>query len=199
MCVQHHALVRYTQRFLGITDEKNAKKHVNNNRDKLECEVLNLKEQTKHIYQGAIGDNIPRNFYANNEICIVCGEKDDVPISLYKHDFGLTEKANKKVVECLLEEIEEVNQKKEEIKNKIQNELPKKQNDLFVLEQEINILQQQLKIKLKQKDNIENEIELMNKEIEVNDLEKQKIVAKLVGSIFYRMDFLNNTGNKTVA
>jgi hypothetical protein len=119
-----HILKRYCERVLGMTDEKEIKKYINDNRDEVTKNIMDIKDKSNHIFTGKIGDNIVRNFYITENICFVCGEKDDIPITMYKLQYGFSSEIDLKIVEGLYENIINNRNKLNNIKDKIAIELP---------------------------------------------------------------------------
>lgn len=195
MNVTIHAMERYCQKILDMIDNKEIKKYINENREKLSKEVLELKNNSKHIYFGVIGDNTPKNFYIVNNICMVCSEKDDSIITLIKLEYGFTDEINQSIIDGLLREIDKTNEELEQIKNEITVKLPKKQAELSLIDKEIRIIEEQLKILKDRKANTEEEVNLFSKRIEYNNLQKEKHVNKLVYSINYKTEFVNGKSN----
>lgn len=202
MIVTVHSMVRYAQRILGIVNEKEAKKYVNENKEELTKIILELKGKSKFLFFGAIGDHEIRNFYLHEDILIVCNEKNESIMSILKLDYGFSEEINKNIIIGLLKDIEKRNNILENIKSNIAVELPKHQSELDIVNNEIKILENQLSIMKKKKEVIEENINTYSKDLEFNNLEKEKLLTKIIYCIAYKMDFLsngNNNGNKTVA
>jgi hypothetical protein len=69
MNVSNHALQRYCQRVKGITDEKEVKQYVSQNREEMIREVNQLLESSKLIYSGQLnGEQSEAEFYIRDNL-----------------------------------------------------------------------------------------------------------------------------------
>jgi hypothetical protein len=174
-----------------MSDEKEIKKYINENRNPLEKEITDIQKKSKHIYFGSIGDNVIRNYYLKDNMCIICSENNDAVITIIKLEYGFGEEIDKNIIKGLLKELDENYVKEDEIKDEIALELPRKQQILDVANEEIRVLEEQLKIIRNKKQVIENDINGFSKDIEYNNLQKGKLAYKLIYCINYKFDCLN--------
>jgi hypothetical protein len=191
MNVTNHALDRYVERIIGITDMTTGRQHINSNREKIVENVNKMVEHAQLICTMQInGDKSTKNYWLRDNIVLVTDTANTTIITLYRIDFGFDEEIDRVVTDSLLEKIKLLKIKLESKKETIADTVSYKETELSNVESEIINLKERLFMLDVKKNTLQSEIkvvyndaEMINKEIEVHAL-------KICNSAEYKKDLL---------
>jgi DNA repair exonuclease SbcCD ATPase subunit len=195
MVIREHAYKRYTCRILGVTGDKEIKEYIVQNKPQLTEEINRLRDESIFIWFGAIGDQTPKNFYLNGNLVFVCNEENDAIITIFVINYGFSHAINNNIIQSLLKELNDIDNEIKAKKSEISGELPRKQAEISALDEQIKIHEQQLEILKWNKSHLEGCLDKTNKELEILNLDKEKIVKQLL-SINYNLDSLGIKNGK---
>lgn len=192
MCVTFHCLQRYSERILKL-DLVNGelKKYINENKNKLVNDILELKQNSRLIYSGQINEHTESNFYLNKNIIIVEDVQNKNLKTLFDLSFGFDEDIDADIAKKLISKLENINKKIDKTKEKINKDLSKKQVEIETVDNEIKFLQQQLELLQKKRDKLNVDVEVINNEVTMLKIEKDKIAHRLI-SANYKLEQLND-------
>lgn len=187
----NHFYLRWTERIIEITTEREIKDYIANNKDMIREHASKTFEFAEHIYTGQIGDNITRNYYIKDDIIFVANTTNDALVTVYKVDLGFTEELNATVRRGLIEEIHKLADEKDEIEFKMLEEVEKKQFEIESMDEQIKLLQEQLNNMKKSKEFKEQEVKQIKKDSINVGLELKRYALMLVNSKEYKEDLIN--------
>jgi len=193
MEIKNHFYTRYCQRFLDMkdVDEKELKKYVFDNKEKLTEDIIELKNNGILIWTGEIADQECSDFYLYDNIIMVASPPgSDTLITIYGLDYGFSDSTNRQIIKSLLGEISKVEKdlSKCEVKNK--TIISSKTFELSEVEQQMKAMKEQLKMLEERKLCVEYDIRTAHSGISYLNLEKDKLARKLIGSINLKMILL---------
>jgi len=187
-----HATFRYAQRVKNkLLVNLNAYKAIEKlNPEKIKewkNEIQQLFEKSMFVIQGAFDKkNTLSNFYLNKEqrLIFVVSNNNDSIITIYKVDYGYGDNINKITMNALLKEIEKLKKGKEKYISKYSKHLEQKEFAIIALEQEMIMLNSKIELINKQKNGLQNELDIykdtvstMTKEVE----SKSQIICHSIG------------------
>lgn len=183
-----HFFERWTERIIGITDEKTMREYIGQNQNMI-AENANISfEYATFIFKGQIGDNVTRNYHIKDDMIFVTNTTDDAFITIYKVDLGFTEEINSHVRRGLITEIKRLELEKEDIELKVLFEVEAKEHSVVQMDDEIKILEQQLLNLKQQRDFAKEEVKQIKSKSLNTGLELKKFVLMLVNSKEYKKD-----------
>lgn len=188
MNVSNHGLERYCERILGMTDTKEIKKYVAENKETLISAINNLFEGSGIIYTGKLGSANYSHYYIKDNLVFVANNTNDCIITLYKIDFGFPETTNIKVIKDLKMELDKLNKKLNKEKNKQQNEIDKKNIEVENIDIEIQGLEERLDFLKYKRNTLREEINVIVKETDYLEDKIKKYAYQLCNSLDYRKD-----------
>lgn len=188
MNVSNHGLERYCERILNMTDTKEIKKYMAENKEVLISATNNLFEGSELIYSGKLGSANYSHYYIKDNLAFVANNTNDCIITLYKIDFGFPETTNIKVIKDLKIELDKLNRKLDKEKIKQQNEIDKKNTEMENIDVEIQGLEERLKLLKYKRNSLQEEINIINKETDYLEDQIKKYAYQLCNSLDYRKD-----------
>lgn len=187
MNITNHAKERYVERIQGINGTNNIKQYIAQNEQIIEERINKLFEYAELIFTGQVGgDKTAKNFYLNDDICLVID--GDCIRTIYKINFAFPEKTRLMVIEDLKNEIQRLQKelyveetiladKDIEIDTKI-SELQSEINGLY---EEINIRKTDIDMYQATKKANRGEIRRINRHL-------QHYAEQLLGNTEYKKD-----------
>lgn len=202
--IKRHFKMRYCQRILGMTDDKEIKQYMAMHDDQLTEWALKLWENARFIWKGQLGDNITRHFYLTGDNIILVVDTDNTCLwTLYRIDFGFPEATNRKVIKDLVAAIEGVRTQLETLQTRVEKLQEKNQVKIEKLDAQIRAIDTQIAALQAKRDNIlasreilENEVKLMQNEVKPLGAQLDQYATMLCNSVAYKKDILANSAGK---
>ena len=188
MNASNHGLERYCERILNMTDIKEIKKYVAENKEILISATKKLFEGSELIYSGKLGSADYSHYYIKDDMAFVINSNNDCIKTLYKIDFGFPEATNIKVIKDLKLELNKLVKKLEKEKIKQQIEVDKKSIEIENLDVEIKGLEERLKFLKHKRNSFQEEVNIIGKETDYLEDEIKKYAYQLCNSLDYRKD-----------
>ena len=145
-------------------------------------------DHAEFIYTGAIGNNVVRNYFIEDDIIFVTNTSNDALITVYKINLGFTPELNVTVRKGLMVEIKKLTTEYEEQELQALLEVDKKYVEADDLEGQISVMKEQLALMEKQRDFIREEAKILKSKPQNTGLELKKFTMMLVNSKEYRDD-----------
>lgn len=184
----NHFLQRWTERIIGIKIEKEIKDYIISNRQMIIDHANKTLDHAQFIYTGAIGNNVVRNYFIEDDIIFVTNTTNDALITVYKIDLGFTTELNVTVRKGLVEEIHRLTSEYEEQEIKAMLEVDKKYEEADKLEEQIKVIKEQLALMEKQRDFMKEEAKMLKSSATNTALEIKRFTLMLVNSKEYKDD-----------
>jgi hypothetical protein len=191
MNLTNHFNIRWVERIVGITTEKEIKEYIAQNREMISEHANKTFEHAQFIYKGQIGDNVTRNYHIKDDIIFISNTSNDALITCYKIDLGFTSELNSTVRKGLIKEIQRLSEEKDEIEFNILVDVEAKEQELSTLDDNIAIMEEQLLNLKKQKEFKKKEVSNAKSQSLNVGLELRKYTLMLVNSKDYKSDLLS--------
>lgn len=186
--VTNHFLERWTERIVGVKTDREKRDYINQNKNMIVEHANKTFEHAEFIYTGAIGSNVERNYFIEDDIIFVTNLSNDALITVYKIDLGFTPELNVTVRKGLMEEIKRLTSEHMEIELEASIEVDKKYEEADRMEDQIKIMKEQLVLMEKQRDFIKQEANMLKSKSLHTGLELKKFTIMLVNSKEYKDD-----------
>jgi hypothetical protein len=186
--VKNHAKLRYAQRVLGMSDEKEIKQYLAQN-DQLVIDHINKMVDNSHfIYRGQIGDNTTKIFRIADNYILVLDSQETCVITLYKCYFDFGEKTDRFIIQQEMIMLDELHQELKNIDAEIDAFIEIKTVETSTLEQQIKALEEQVRMMKIRKTTCDEEVKGKRAVREFSLKEIEKRAVRLCNSIEYRKD-----------
>lgn len=186
--ITKHFAERWVERILGIKEQSEANKYISTNRDKIVADANKSFEFSEFLYKGQIGDNTTKNYHIKDNMIFVTNTDDNAFITIYKTDFGFSDKINTSVRKGLVEEVIQLREEKFQADFAVEEELEEKQQELYQLDDEIKIALEQLNNLKERRKFADEEVRNIKKKSLNVGLELKKKINHLVNSKEYKSD-----------
>lgn len=180
--VSQHAKSRWVERMNGITDDKEIKRYLVSNSDKVTKDILTSFDNADFVFRGQLGkDHTTSDYYMLNDLVFVF-EKDTI-ITLFKCDFGLpysdlNETIKRSLITALQRAIEEQQKSKSESGVKIK----KLKDEIAKVNSEINGYRNQIDLLALKKSGLEGQIRASESETQLANNKVSLLASKLLYS-----------------
>lgn len=188
MELTNHAYERYCLRILNLELDKNSKVYIEENKEEIKEDVLNMFNQATYLIKAKFHDHQLANFYIFNNVVMVTNEADQAIKTIYKVDFGFSENATNFIVEDIMKSIREI-KSKIELENNIGStyknslEVKKEENDAQIesLKRQISLLEMDSKSLQHRIDGASNSVKMLEESL-------AQQAYKICYSINYKLD-----------
>lgn len=182
--VSQHAKSRWVERMNGITDDKEIKRYLVNNSNKVTKDILTSFDNADFVFRGQLGKNhTTSDYYMLNDLVFVF-EKDTI-ITLFKCDFGLPySDLNTTIKNSLITALKRAVEEQQDVKSKSGVKIKNIKDDIAKVNSEINGYRKQIDLLSLKKSSLESQI----KATESETLLANNKVALLASKLLYSKD-----------
>ncbi|MCY9737484.1 hypothetical protein M5X17_27665 [Paenibacillus alvei] len=191
--ITKHFMQRWVERVIGITDEQNLKSYIVENNDKLTANINLTFDYANFIYKGQIGDSITRNYYIKDDIVFVLDSANDVMITCYKVQFGITSGIDKYVRKQLVADISRMRNEYDEAQEVLEQELVADRENLERIRDDIKAEKEKLKYLEEQEKCLNDYIRSKQNKNKSMFIEIERLIKMIVNSKEYRNDLKQMT------
>lgn len=180
--VSQHAKSRWVERMNGITDDKEIKRYLVSNSDKVTKDILTSFDNADFVFRGQLGKgHTTSDYYMLNDLVFVF-EKGTI-ITLFKCDFGLpysdlNETIKRSLITALKRSIEE----QRETKTKSGVKIKEIKDDIAKVNEEVNRYRNQIDLLALKKSGLEGQLKATESEISLVNNKVSLLASKLLYS-----------------
>lgn len=182
--VSQHAKSRWVERMNDITDDKEVKRYLVSNSDKVTKDIIKSFENSTFVYRGQLNKKAPHstsNYYLLNDLVFV--EEKGTIITLFKVNFGLPyDDLNEEVQRALILSLQRATQEQQGVKSKVGVTKKNLKADIAGVDSQINLHRNQVELLTKQKDELERQVKLADDEIIMANNRVELLASKLLYS-----------------
>lgn len=190
MNVTNHAKLRYVQRIVGISDERESRNYLAEHNEEVSNQIIRIHEESEYVWSGIVNNHKLSHFYINDDIVTVVNEEKQSIVTLYRCDFGFPESVNKNTIRNMMVEIRKLRKREQREEEKIAQSRDKIQVQLDTVEMQIQAVESQLEILRKKQSLLKGELESVQAAPIFTRQEIAKVAALMVNSLDYKMDVL---------
>ena len=192
MNITTHCRERYVERIQNITDNHKIKQIAKDELESIEQKINSIFNVAQLIFEGSLLKGQPkRKFYVSEDIILVTDIESTSLITLYKVDFGFPVNTNRKVLDDLLENINDIDKQLDIDKPENIRNIGVIETDMELLDLEIENCEKMIKLYKGRKASFSQEIHNKNEEIELLELQKDKLCKMVCSSLDYKKDLLS--------
>ncbi|ATG86409.1 hypothetical protein LpeD_177 [Lactobacillus phage LpeD] len=180
--VSQHAKSRWVERMNGITEDKEIKRYLVDNSDKVVKDIKKSFENANFIFRGQLGKNhTTSDYYLLNDLVFVF-EKDTI-ITLFKVDFGIEyEDLNETIKRSLITALQRAVADQQEVKSKSGIETKRIKGDIIKVNSEINSYRKQIDLLSVKKSGLEGQLKSVEADINLANTKVSTLATKLLYS-----------------
>lgn len=180
--VSQHAKSRWVERMNGITDDKEIKRYLVDNSDKVVKDIKKSFENADFVFRGQLGKNhTTSDYYLLNDLVFVF-EKDTI-ITLFKVDFGIEyEDLNETIKRSLITALQRAVANQQDVKSKSGVEAKRIKNDIAQVNAEINSYRKQIDLLSIKKSGLEGQLKSVDAEVNLANTKVSTLATKLLYS-----------------
>lgn len=182
--VSQHAKSRWVERMNGITDDKEIKRYLVDNSDKVVKDIKKSFENSTFVYRGQLNKKAPHstsNYYLLNDLVFV--EEKGVIITLFKVSFGLPyDDLNEEVQRALIVSLQRATQEQQNVKSKVGVTKKNLKADIAQVNAQLNLHRNQIDLLTKQKNELDQQVKLADDEIIMANNQVELLASKLLYS-----------------
>lgn len=196
MNVKRHFKVRYLQRIEGLSDDQEIKRALATRDDYLTDSALKMYEHSRFLWRGQLGDNITRSYWINGDLILVTDVDETCLITLYRADFGFPPETNRRVIQDLIGEIEELRSVLCDRQRELNDTLHTCDRQIDEIDARLKELEAQMELLRQQKKVLQEERAAAAKEAQPILREIDRYAVMLCNTVQYRNDLveLRKTG-----
>jgi len=163
--VSQHAKSRWVERMNGITDDREIKRYLVSNSDKVTKDILTSFDNADFVFRGQLGKgHSTSDYYMLNDLVFVF-EKGTI-ITLFKVDFGIEyEDLNETIKRSLLTALQRAVDDQQDVKSKSGVEAKRIKNDIAQVNAEINSYRKQIDLLSIKKSGLEGQLKSVDSEV----------------------------------
>lgn len=180
--VSQHAKSRWAERMNGITDDREIKRYLVSNSNKVVKDIKKSFENADFVFRGQLGKNhTTSDYYLLNDLVFVF-EKDTI-ITLFKVDFGLPyEDLNETIKQSLITALQRAVANQQDVKSKSGVEAKRIKNNISQVNAEINSYQKQIDLLSVKKSGLEGQLKSVDAEVNLANTKVSTLATKLLYS-----------------
>lgn len=180
--VSQHAKSRWVERMNGITDDKEIKRYLVDNSDKVVKDIKKSFTNADFVFRGQLGKNhTTSDYYLLNDLVFVF-EKGTI-ITLFKVDFGIEyEDLNETIKRSLITALQRAVDDQQEVKSKSGVETKRIKNDISQVNSEINSYRKQIDLLLVKKSGLEGQLKSVEADVNLANTKVSTLATKLLYS-----------------
>lgn len=180
--VSQHAKSRWAKRMNGITDDREIKRYLVSNSNKVVKDIKKSFENADFVFRGQLGKNhTTSDYYLLNDLVFVF-EKDTI-ITLFKVDFGLPyEDLNETIKQSLITALQRAVANQQDVKSKSGVEAKRIKNNISQVNAEINSYQKQIDLLSVKKSGLEGQLKSVDAEVNLANTKVSTLATKLLYS-----------------
>lgn len=180
--VSQHAKSRWVERMNGITDDKEIKRYLVNNSNKVTKDILTSFDNADFVFRGQLGKNhTTSDYYMLNNLVFVF-EKDTI-ITLFKCDFGLPySDLNETIKRSLISALQRAVEEQQDVKSKSGVKIKNIKDDIAKVNSEINGYRKQIDLLSLKKAGLEGQIKATESETSLANNKVSLLASKLLYS-----------------
>ena len=188
--VTNHAYERYCERVLGMTQMEVRAFLTQPKKEELKLSIADMFDRSTWVYTGKYMDNSSSGFYLFDDLLFVCNTSGNAIITLYYVEFGFSRNTNKKVIDDLMAEVQELHEEKQreepfiaELVGELDTNIALCNAKLESLNAQIKLIEEQKRGYEYQKNTVGNGLKILNEKI-------NNIASKICYSVNYKADSL---------
>ncbi|AYH92061.1 hypothetical protein HOU39_gp169 [Lactobacillus phage Iacchus] len=180
--VSQHAKSRWVERMNGITDDREIKRYLVSNSDKVTKDILTSFDNADFVFRGQLGKgHSTSDYYMLNDLVFVF-EKGTI-ITLFKVDFGIEyEDLNETIKRSLITALQRAVDDQQEVKSKSGVETKRIKNDISQVNSEINSYRKQIDLLAIKKSGLEGQLKSVDAEVSLANTKVATLATKLLYS-----------------
>jgi len=180
--VSQHAKSRWVERMNGITDDREIKRYLVSNSDKVTKDILTSFDNADFVFRGQLGKgHSTSDYYMLNDLVFVF-EKGTI-ITLFKVDFGIEyEDLNETIKRSLLTALQRAVDDQQDVKSKSGVEAKRIKNDIAQVNAEINSYRKQIDLLSIKKSGLEGQLKSVDSEVNLANTKVSTLATKLLYS-----------------
>ena len=180
--VSQHAKSRWVERMNNITDDKEIKRYLVDNSDKVVKDIKKSFENADFVFRGQLGKNhTTSDYYLLNDLVFVF-EKDTI-ITLFKVDFGIEyEDLNETIKRSLITALQRAVADQQEVKSKSGVETKRIKSDIAKVNAEVNGLRKQIDLLTIKKAGLDSQLKAIDADVNLANTKVSTLATKLLYS-----------------
>ena len=182
--VSQHAKSRWVERMNNITDDKEIKRYLVDNSDKVVKDIIKSFENSTFVYRGQLNKKAPHstsNYYLLNDLVFV--EEKMTIITLFKVNFELPyPDLNEEVQRALIVSLQRATDEQQEVKSKVGVTKKNLKADIAQVNAQLNVHRNQVDLLTKQKNELDRQVKLADDEIIMANNQVELLASKLLYS-----------------
>lgn len=180
--VSQHAKSRWVERMNGITDDREIKRYLVSNSDKVTKDILTSFDNADFVFRGQLGkDHTTSDYYMLNDLVFVF-EKDTI-ITLFKCDFGLPySDLNETIKRSLITALQRAIEEQQDVKSKSGVKIKGIKDDIAKVNSEINGYRKQIDLLALKKSGLEGQLKAVESETSLVNNKVSLLASKLLYS-----------------
>ena len=180
--VSQHAKSRWVERMNGITDDKEIKRYLVDNSDKVVKDIKKSFENSTFVYRGQLGKNhTTSDYYLLNDLVFV--EEKMTIITLFKVDFGIEyEDLNETIKRSLITALQRAVANQQDVKSKSGVKIKGIKDDIAKVNSEINGYRKQIDLLSVKKSGLEGQLKSVESDVSLANTKVSTLATKLLYS-----------------
>ncbi|AUV59934.1 hypothetical protein HOS78_gp178 [Lactobacillus phage Bacchae] len=180
--VSQHAKSRWVERMNGITDDKEIKRYLVDNSDKVVKDIKKSFTNADFVFRGQLGKNhTTSDYYLLNDLVFVF-EKDTI-ITLFKVDFGIEyEDLNETIKRSLITALQRAVANQQDVKSKSGVKIKGIKDDIAKVNSEINSYRKQIDLLALKKSGLEGQLKSVESDVSLANTKVSTLATKLLYS-----------------
>ena len=180
--VSQHAKSRWVERMNGMTDDKDIKRYLVDNSDKVVKDIKKSFENANFVFRGQLGkDHTTSDYYMLNDLVFV--EEKMTIITLFKVDFGIEyEDLNETIKRSLITALQRAVADQQEVKSKSGVKTKRIKDDIIKVNSEINSYRKQIDLLSVKKSGLEGQLKSVESDVSLANTKVSTLATKLLYS-----------------
>lgn len=180
--VSQHAKSRWVERMNGLSDDKEIKRYLVDNSDKVVKDIKKSFTNADFVFRGQLGKNhTTSDYYLLNDLVFVF-EKDTI-ITLFKVDFGIEyEDLNETIKRSLITALQRAVANQQDVKSKSGVETKRIKGDIAQVNTEIASYRKQIDLLTIKKSGLEGQLKSVEADISLANTKVSTLATKLLYS-----------------
>ncbi len=180
--VSQHAKSRWVERMNGITEDKEIKRYLVSNSDKVTKDILTSFDNADFVFRGQLGKgHSTSDYYMLNDLVFVF-EKGTI-ITLFKVDFGIEyEDLNETIKRSLITALQRAVANQQDVKSKSGVKIKGIKDDIAKVNSEINSYRKQIDLLALKKSGLEGQLKSVESDVSLANTKVSTLATKLLYS-----------------
>ena len=180
--VSQHAKSRWVERMNGITDDREIKRYLVSNSDKVTKDILTSFDNANFVFRGQLGKNHTTSDYYLLDGLVFVEERGTI-ITLFKVNFGLPyDDLNEEVQRALMVSLQRATKEQQEVKSKVGVAKKNLKADVAQVNAQLNLHRNQVDLLTKQKNELDRQVKLADDKIIMANNQVELLASKLLYS-----------------